>query len=135
VNGPIIVLDSGAIDQVATNQPFRTVVRELAKAGWHVVIPTVVLAEVITGRPIDAATNHAVNRLGTEHTDEATARVAGRLRAGVERTGRQRIPSGIDAIVAAHAVGSGEQSVVFTTDVSDLQRLLADHPRVAVERP
>jgi predicted nucleic acid-binding protein len=40
----------------------------------------------------------------------------------------------LDAIIAAHAaeVGSG---VVFTTDPADLRRLLAEYPRIAVEKP
>lgn len=97
-------------------------------------IPTVVLAEAATGTPADAPVNQAVNHLGTIDTTALTARLAGRLRHSVTRTGGRRIPGGIDAIVAAHAaeVGAG---VVFTTDPVDLRRLLADSPRIVVNKP
>lgn len=36
--------------------------------------------------------------------------------------------------VAAHAATAGH-GVVFTTDPTDLRRLLADHPTIAVEKP
>jgi hypothetical protein len=131
---PVIVLDSGAIDQVVTNREFRAVLDDLVRSGWTPVIPTPVLAEAITGRPIDAPANQAIGRIGTTTTDEALARQAGALRHTAERTGRRRAPSAIDAIVAAHAadVGAG---VVFTTDPGDLRRLLSGVPRVRIERP
>jgi predicted nucleic acid-binding protein len=62
------------------------------------------------------------------------ARHAGILRFAVERSGGRRIPGGIDAIVAAHAAAAGS-GLVFTTDPSDLRRLLADDPGVRVEKP
>jgi predicted nucleic acid-binding protein len=134
VSDPIAVLDAGVIDQLTTNREFRWVVRTLVSQGWNAVIPTVVLAECLTGRAKDAPANQAINRTGTEPTDEATARVAGQLRASAERAGGRRSPGGIDAIVAAHAVVAGP-ATVFTTDPTDLKRLLADHPKIRVEKP
>jgi predicted nucleic acid-binding protein len=134
VSQPAVVLDSGVIDQATTNKEFRWVLRELFENGWEPVIPTVVLSEAITGRPEDAPTNQVIRRLDTVDTPQATARRAGHLRFGVQRAGVRRIPSGVDAIVAAHAVDAG-RAVVFTTDPTDLRRLLVDHPRIAVERP
>lgn len=131
---PIVVFDSGVIDQAASNKEFRWVLRELLENGWEPVIPTVVLSEAITGRPEDAPVNQVIRRLDTVDTSQATARRAGHLRYGVQRTGIRRVPSGIDAIVAGHAVDAGT-AVVFTTDTTDLRRLLADHPRIAVEKP
>jgi predicted nucleic acid-binding protein len=134
VSEPAVVFDSGVIDQAATNGEFRWVLRELLENGWSPVIPTVVLSEAITGRPDDAPANHVIRRLNTVDTTQATARRAGHLRFSVQRTGVRRIPSGIDAIVAAHAVDVG-RAVVFTTDTSDLRRLLVEYPRIAVEKP
>jgi predicted nucleic acid-binding protein len=133
LSDPVVVLDSGVIDQAATDQEFRGVLRNLLDAGWVPVIPTVVLAEVITGRPQDATVNQVVRRLDTLDTTGPTARRAGHLRFAVERSGARRLPSGIDAIVAAHAADAGA-GVVFTSDPTDLRRLLADHPRVTVEK-
>jgi len=134
VSDPVIVLDSGVIDQAITNADFRWVLRDLIEGGWMPVIPTVVLAETITGRREDAPVNQVVNRLGTVDTAQPTARRAGHLRFRVQRSGVRRIPSGIDAIVAAHAadVGAG---VVFSTDPTDLRRLLVDFPRIKIEKP
>jgi predicted nucleic acid-binding protein len=134
VSQPVVVFDSGVIDQAASNREFRWVLRELLENGWEPLIPTVVLSEAITGRPADAPASQVIRRLDTVETSQTTARRAGHLRFGVQRTGARRIPSGIDAIVAAHAV-EAEPAVVFTTDTADLRRLLVDHPRVAVERP
>jgi predicted nucleic acid-binding protein len=130
----MFVLDSGVIDRATTDQEFRWVLRDLLEHGWEPVIPTVTLSEAVTGRPQDAPVNQIVNRIGTVDTDQATARRAGHLRFGVERSGARRTPSGIDAIVAAHAAHASE-AVVFTSDPSDLRRLLVDCPWVTVERP
>lgn len=134
MSDPTVVLDSGVIEQVTTNGEFRWLLRDLIENGWVPVIPTVVLAEAITGRPQDAPVNQAVNRLGTVDTDEATARRAGHLRFTVQRSGARRIASGIDAIVAAHAAAA-ERSVVFTSDPADLRRLLAGFPRIRIDKP
>lgn len=131
---PVIVLDSGAIDQVVTNKEFRAVLDDLVRSGWTPIIPTPVLAEATTGRPADAPANQAISRIGTATTDEPLARHAGALRHTAAKTGGRRIPSGIDAIVAAHAADTGI-GVVFTTDPGDLRRLLAAHPRIRVEQP
>jgi len=128
------VLDSGVIDRATTDREFRWVLRDLLEHGWEPVIPTVTLSEAVSGRPQDAPVNQIVNRIGTVDTDQATARRAGHLRFGVERSGARRTPSGIDAIVAAHAADASE-AVVFTSDPSDLRRLLVDCPWVTVERP
>lgn len=131
---PVIVLDSGAIDQVVTNREFRAVLDDLVRSGWTPIILTAVLAEAITGRAADAPTNQAIGRIGTTATDETLARHAGALRYNAARAAGRRPPSGIDAIVAAHAADVGK-GVVFTTDPGDLRRLLAELPRVRVERP
>lgn len=128
------MLDSGVIDRATTDREFRWVLRDLLEHGWEPVIPTVTLSEAVSGRPQDAPVNQIVNRIGTVDTDQATARRAGHLRFGVERSGARRTPSGIDAIVAAHAADASE-AVVFTSDPSDLRRLLVDCPWVTVERP
>lgn len=131
---PVVVLDSGVVDQAVTNNEFRWVLHDLVEGGWVPVIPTVVLAEATTGRRTDAPVNQAVKQIGPVDTTPPTARLAGRLRFTVRGSGGRRIPGGIDAIVAAHAVEVGV-GVVFTTDLPDLKRLLADTPRVLVKKP
>ena len=131
---PVIVFDSGAIDQVVTNKEFRAVLDNLLRSGWTPIIPIPVIAEAISGRASDAPANQAIGRIGTTATDEPLARQAGALRFAAARAGGRHSPSGIDAIVAAHAADAGT-GVVFTTDPGDLRRLLDATPRVRVERP
>lgn len=131
---PVIVFDAGAIHQVVTNKGFRAALEALLRSGWTPVIPTPVLAEAITGRPTDAPANQAIRRIGSISTDEALARHAGALRHTAAQIAARRSPSGIDAIVAAHAADA-RSGVAFTTDPGDLRRLLADHPRIQVEKP
>lgn len=131
---PVVVLDSGVVDRAVTDNEFRWVLRDLVEQGWVAMVPTVVLAETTTGRATDAPVNQVVRQIGATDTAPSTARLAGRLRHAVQRSGPRRIPGGIDAIVAAHAAEAG-RGVVFTTDPSDLRRLLVDHPRIAVEKP
>lgn len=131
---PAIVLDAGVLDQVTVSREFRELVRDLVNDGWKPVIPTVVLAEAITGRPQDAPTNQTINWLGTVDTDEMLARQAGTLRHRAVASGARRRPSAVDAIVASHAIAA-RAGVVFTTDPDDLQRLLSDQPRIRVEKP
>lgn len=134
MSAPRIIFDSGVIDQIVTNNAFRRVVNELLQAGWLPTVPTPVLAEAITGTRTDASANQALARIGTTTTGEGVARLAGALRYQTTRVASRRVPSAIDAIVAAHAVDAGN-AVVFTTDPSDLRRLLADHSAIRVERP
>ncbi len=95
-------------------------------------VPTPVLVETTTG---DAGRDAEINRiLGVlqraapvlKAPDESTARCAGRLRY------RARSDDGIDALVAAAAVGDGSPAVVLTSDPQDLGHLLAHDPQVAV---
>lgn len=108
----------------------RRAMDRLLRDGWSAHVPTVVLAEAITGRAIDARVNQMLKRTGTETTTAPTARLAGRLRSNLPRTDTE-LPSGIDALVAAHAA-EARRAVVFTTDPSDLQALLANEPRAVV---
>jgi len=59
---------------------------------------------------------------------EETARRAGRLRF------LARSDDGIDALVAAEAVGDGSPAVVLTSDPDDLRRLLVRDPQVHVRK-
>jgi hypothetical protein len=97
-------------------------------------VPTPVLVECTTG---DGARDAEVNRiLGvleraarvTKAPDEKTARRAGRLRY------LARSDDGIDALVAAEAVGDGSPAVLLTSDPDDLSRLLEHEPQVLVQR-
>lgn len=129
----LVVLDSGAVERVESSKILRGILRRLVDGGADVLIPTVVLAEAVTGRATDATVNRVVARFGTVVTPEAVARRAGALRHRLPK-GRKAKTSALDGIVAAHAVLSAASSVLFTTDVDDLMALVSAHGHVRVER-
>jgi hypothetical protein len=95
-------------------------------------VPTPVLVESTSG---DGGPDAEVNRILSvleraasvlQAPDEATARRAGLLRYVAKSD------DGIDALVAAAAVGDGSPAVVLTSDPDDLERLLQHDRRVAV---
>jgi predicted nucleic acid-binding protein len=133
VTRPRCVLDSGALSVlVGRSQRARAWLRWIVEHDGTLTVPTPVLVETITG---DSGRDAEVNRiLGVLQQaasvivapDEATARRAGRLRY------RARSDDGIDALVAAAAVGDGSPCVVLTSDRDDLARLLTSEPQIAV---
>jgi predicted nucleic acid-binding protein len=128
---PVIVLDSGALDAAARDNEVKESLRQFREDGWTVVVPTVVLAEAITGRPSDAPVDLLLKQHHTVDSNVKIARRAGRLRHRAIAAGTRRKPSGVDALVAAHAVVAG-RGVVVTSDPKDHRLLLADNTTVEV---
>jgi predicted nucleic acid-binding protein len=120
-----LVLDSGGVTMLAGN---RARLEELRRRGeWPAVVPTVVLAEAITGdHRRDFEENRLLRLCHIEGVDEDLARHAATLRTAVHGP---RIPSAVDAIVAALADLQGG-GTVLTSDRRDLEALAvhARHP-------
>ena len=133
VHQPRCVLDSGGLSAlVGGSQRAREWLRWVIEHDGAICVPTPVLVESTTG---DGARDAEVNRiLGVleraatvlQAPDEATARRAGRLRY------RAKTDDGIDALVAAAAVGDGSPAVVLTSDPDDLGQLLRDDRQVSI---
>jgi len=130
---PRCVLDSGALSALGGgSQRARAWLRWLIEHDGALTVPMPVLVETTTGDAgRDAEVNRILNALERaapvlSAPDEATARRAGRLRY------RAGCDDGIDALVAAAAVGDGSPCVVLTSDPDDLARLLVREPQVAV---
>lgn len=130
----VVVLDGGAVERLAKDRVVRAALRRLTAEAWSVVIPTVVLAECLSGTARDANANRVISRFGTMDTTASVARTAASLRHATRGPAKRPHPSGIDALVAAQALHL-QADVVLTTDVGDLRRLLADRPEIGVERP
>lgn len=126
----LAVIDAGPLGQMARDQILRSRLEVLVRQGFDVIVPNPILAEALTGTARDAPVHWTLRRLGTVPTPRATAELAGRLRhhAWSDHTR----PSGIDAIVAAHAVAEGEAAVIVTTDGDDMAALVAPYPRIQV---
>lgn len=111
----------------------RAWLRWIVEQDGVVCVPTPVLAETVTGDVRrDAELNRVLNVLERSALvlaapNEATARRAGALRH------RARSDDGVDALVAAAAIGDGSPCVLLTSDPDDLARLLVDERRVVVE--
>jgi hypothetical protein len=127
------VLDSGGLTAlVGGSHRARAWLRWVIEHDGAIGIPTPILVECTTGDGgRDAEVNRVVGVLERAMAvlaapEEATARRAGRLRflAGAD--------DGIDALVAAAAVGDGSPAVLLTSDPRDLERLLEREPQVQV---
>ena len=130
---PRCVLDSGGLTAlVGGSRRAREWLRWVIEHDGEICVPTPILVESTTG---DGARDAEVNRiLGVleraatvlRAPDESTARRAGRLRY-IAKT-----DDGIDALVAAAAIGDGSPAVVLTSDPDDLDRLLQNDRQVSV---
>lgn len=128
----LLVLDADGVSKAASNdriaQAWLQRARELDA---DLVVSAVTLAELVRGRPRDAAVNRVVKAAEVMAADEQLARAAGGLlgNAGSDAT--------IDALVGATALAAqarhdGARCVVLTSDPGDLGALLADRPAVHI---
>jgi hypothetical protein len=125
----VLILDSGGLSYLAKrNQDAAATIRVFVRDGlWPPVVPSVVLAESITGRQRDDAN---VNRLLKtcdiiEQLPEAVASRAGELRF------RARRGSALDSILVSSAEPAG---TVLTGDDDDLKALAIYADRVTIHR-
>ena len=133
-SGRTVVLDSEALSLVAGKDADILAFLSFARRYRNrVVVPTAVLAEVITGRASDAQVWHAVNRLVTQDITRDIAGEAGALRERAEEVRAKKKDLTVDAMVAAVA-RQFAPSVVLTCDVEDL-KLLCEGANVVVRHP
>jgi hypothetical protein len=125
----VLILDSGGLSFLAKrNQDAAATIRVFVRDGlWPPVVPSVVLAESITGpQRNDANLNRLLKTCDVvEELPEALARRAGELRS------RARQGSAVDSIVVATAEPAG---TVLTGDVEDLRALAIHADRVTIQR-
>jgi hypothetical protein len=125
----VLVLDSGGLSYLARRDPdAAAAIRVFVRDGlWPPVVPSVILAESITGRQRNDAN---VNRLLktcdiVEQLPEALARRAGELRFKARRG------SAVDSILMASAEPAG---AILTGDDEDLSALANHADRVTIHR-
>ncbi len=119
-----LVLDGGGLSALAGQRALLVELRD--RGHWPAQVPSVVLAEALTG---DHRRDFAVNRLlracQVRPVDEWQAREAARLRTA---TGRAGTITAVDAVVAAVASAVTEP-VVLTSDPADLNALVVTAAR------
>jgi hypothetical protein len=125
----VLVLDSGGLSYLARrNQDAAAAIRVFVRDGlWPPVVPSVILAESITGRQRNDAN---VNRLLktcdiAEQLPESLARRAGELRFKARRG------SAVDSVLVASAEPAG---AILTGDDEDLSALANHADRVTIQR-
>lgn len=119
-----VVLGSEAVSALARKQKGMAERLEAAlRNDQRVVIPSVVLAEIMTGAASDAAICNVVRRIPVVSSNARTAARAGALREGSEATRRKKRDLTVDAIVASVAVEIGP-AIVVTADLADFTTLL-----------
>jgi predicted nucleic acid-binding protein len=120
----VLILDSEAVSALTEQRDGMAERLAAAQQADHrVLIPAVVLAEVATGAPSDAAIWHVLGKIPTLDLPQGVAMRAGALRSRGERVRRKKRDLTVDAIVAATAVELAP-SVVITADMSDLEVLV-----------
>lgn len=130
MTGRTLVLDSEAVSAAARRDPRMLAALAAARdADQRVLVPAVVLAELMTGKPTDATVWHVVNRLVHVDITPRLAADAGRLRDLAARTRPKKRDLTVDALVASVAAAAAP-SVVVTGDPRDL-RLLTSQADVA----
>ncbi len=113
-----VVLDSGGLSMLAGNRARLAALR--ARGAWPPIVPSVVLAEALTGdHRRDFHENRLLRLCLVEPVDDGLARLAAVLRTAAAGA---RTPSAIDAIVVAQADRSGG-GVVLTSDPRDMSAL------------
>lgn len=122
-----IVLDSEAVSALAEQ---RSGMAEQIAAAWRgdhrVVIPSVVLAEVMTGTPRDTAVWHVVKKIPVIAVDKGLAALAGTLREAADGARPKKRDLTVDALVAAVGVHLAP-SVILTADPDDMKLLVGEH--------
>lgn len=120
----VLILDSEAVSALAEKRKGMAERLAAAQQTEHrVLIPAILLAEVATGAPTDAAIWHVLGKIPTVDLPQGVAMRAGALRTRAERVRRKKRDLTVDAIVAATAVELAP-SVVITADKPDLELLV-----------
>jgi predicted nucleic acid-binding protein len=124
----VLVLDSGGLSRLSErSRRAAALITVLRREGlWPPLVPTVVLAESISGRPrTDTNINQFLKSCDIDDAvPESIARRAGELRA------RARRGSVVDALVVSLAEPGG---TVVTGDIGDVQALAAHAEHVGLE--
>ncbi|WP_170304550.1 PIN domain-containing protein [Microlunatus speluncae] len=122
-----VVLDTEAVSAVARRERGMAELLEAAlRNDQRVVVPSLVLAELMTGALRDAAIWHLIRRLPVIDIDARIAARAGTLREQAAANRRKKRDLTVDSVVASVAV-TVEPAAVVTADPEDFRLLTAGH--------
>jgi len=116
-----VVLDAEALSSIAAGR--NTKVMALIQGTWdidaRVLFPTIILSEIITGKPSDASVWRIANKVTSVDLTVRIAVQAGRLRARAGNVRKKKKDLTVDAIVASTAI-LWAPSLLITGDADDL---------------
>lgn len=126
------MLDAEGIVQLAQgNQIAMSLARDAHEAHGDVVTAASTLAEVLRGKPRDAAMHRVLSRITVIPVDRQAGRTAGEL---LGRCGLDGHRHALDALLAVVALRQPRPVVLLTSDPGDLAKLTDEPTRPARER-
>lgn len=131
MNGALVLDSEGLAKAVQRDREVHEWLTAAREADFPVVTSAAVLVEVIHPKINDAALKWTLSRLHVEPVSQAVAQSAATLLRGAGLHGHKYA---IDAMLGATAVQYSGRVTILTSDVEDIGMLLADHPRVVVEK-
>jgi predicted nucleic acid-binding protein len=132
----ILVLDTAAVSDLIAGGPTVERVAAASADGHRTIIPTVVLAELATGKATDAELWRVLKRIPCEDSTPHSAMRAGALRERAEAVRRKKRDLTVDALVASLAVDFAP-AILTTIDTEDMRLLTvgADVKVVPITQP
>jgi hypothetical protein len=132
VTSPLVyVFDSEALSRtVRGDRTVTSLIEDARREGIPVVVTPMTIVEADDGRIPRARWNWITSRLVIHPLALDQARSAQQLRRATGMHGHKYV---IDTFLAVAAIDQRSAVIVFTSDVDDLSKLLADQPQVTVE--
>lgn len=131
VTGSVILDSQGLVKLAMGDFRARAFVRDAIARKAEVVTAATTLAEVLRGRPADAAIHHALARVSVLPITEGDGRAAGEL---LGRVGLDGHRCALDALLAVIALAQPRPAVLLTSDPADLAQLTDEPERPKADR-
>ncbi|MDK9495489.1 PIN domain-containing protein [Streptomyces katrae] len=131
MSGALILDSEGLAKAVQRDQEIHEWLAAAHDADLPVITSAAVLVEVIHPRINDAALKWTLSRLRVEPLTQALAQSAADL---LRAAGLHGHKYAIDAMLCATALAQPGRVTILTSDVEDISKLTAEHPRVTAEK-
>ncbi|WP_369262955.1 PIN domain-containing protein [Streptomyces sp. R35] len=131
MSGALVLDSEGLAKAVQRDREVHEWLTAAREADLPVVTSAAVLVEVIHPRINDAALKWTLSRLRVEPVTQALAQSAAAL---LRDAGLHGHKYAIDAMLCATALAHPGRVTILTSDVEDVAKLTAEHPRVVAEK-
>ncbi|MFF3552275.1 PIN domain-containing protein [Streptomyces tsukubensis] len=131
MSGALVLDSEGLAKAVQRDREVHEWLTAAREADLPVVTSAAVLVEVIHPRINDAALKSTLSRLRMEPVTQAFAHSAAEL---LRTAGLHGHKYAIDAMLCATALAQPGRVTILTSDVEDIELLMAEHARVVAEK-